>query len=324
MNTFLRLSLATGLAAFTFHAQAFPNKPISMIVPYATGGSTDGLARIVADSMGEALGAPIIVENYGGVGGVPGVQRFLRAKNDGHTIMLSNMGSFAIAPTLYPNMNFDPKTEISPIGLVAEVPMVLAVSEASGVKDLPSLLQRMRDTSQSTLTMGNGGPGGTGHIGGEYFLHLTNTNAELIPYRGTGPALVDIMGGTVDMIIDQTVALIPASKGGRVIPLAVASPERIPQMPETPTFIEGGVPEFDMSVWNAIAVPKGTPEEHAQKLTQALSTALDSPKVKAALDSLGAQAPQDARRGPEEMNRLIHRDVDRFAKLIHDAGIPIN
>jgi len=316
--------LGAALIAVAGIANAYPDKAITMIVPYAPGGSTDGLARIVADSMAKSIGASIIVENIGGVGGVPGVQKFLRAKQDGYTIMLSNMGSFAIAPTLYPHMKFDPKSEMEPLGLVAEVPMVLSVSAASGIKDLPALLQRMRDSSQPRINLGNGGPGGTGHIGAEYFLYLTKTTSEMIPYRGTGPALVDLMAGTVDVVIDQTVAMIPASKGNRILPLAVASPERIPQMPDTPTFAEGGVPEFDMSVWNAIAAPKGIPRDRADKLVKALNEALDDPKVKAALDSLGAIAPQGKRRGPEEMHRLTQRDLDRFAKLIHDANIPIN
>ncbi|RZT94499.1 tripartite-type tricarboxylate transporter receptor subunit TctC [Advenella incenata] len=316
--------LGAALIAVAGIANAYPDKAITMIVPYAPGGSTDGLARIVADSMAKSIGASIIVENIGGVGGVPGVQKFLRAKQDGYTIMLSNMGSFAIAPTLYPHMKFDPKSEMEPLGLVAEVPMVLSVSAASGIKDLPTLLQRMRDSSQPRINLGNGGPGGTGHIGAEYFLYLTKTTSEMIPYRGTGPALVDLMAGTVDVVIDQTVAMIPASKGNRILPLAVASPERIPQMPDTPTFAEGGVPEFDMSVWNAIAAPKGIPRDRADKLVKALNEALDDPKVKAALDSLGAIAPQGKRRGPEEMHRLTQRDLDRFAKLIHDANIPIN
>lgn len=316
--------LGAALIAVAGIANAYPDKAITMIVPYAPGGSTDGLARIVADSMAKSIGASIIVENIGGVGGVPGVQKFLRAKQDGYTIMLSNMGSFAIAPTLYPHMKFDPKSEMEPLGLVAEVPMVLSVSAASGIKDLPTLLRRMRDSSQPRINLGNGGPGGTGHIGAEYFLYLTKTKSEMIPYRGTGPALVDLMAGTVDVVIDQTVAMIPASKGNRILPLAVASPERIPQMPDTPTFAEGGVPEFDMSVWNAIAAPKGIPRDRADKLVKALNEALDDPKVKAALDSLGAIAPQGKRRGPEEMHRLTQRDLDRFAKLIHDANIPIN
>lgn len=320
-----RSIVAAALVAIGSAAVAeYPDRPITMIVPYAPGGSTDGLARIVAESMGKSLKMTVIVENIGGVGGVPGVQRFLRSPNDGYTIMLSNMGSFAIASTLYPNMKFDPKTQIQPVGLVAEVPMVLSVSAASGIKDLPGLLERMRDTSKPLVNLGNGGPGGTGHIGSEFFLYVTQTKAQQIPYRGTGPALVDLMAGNVDVVIDQTVAMIPASKGGRVIPLAVASEQRIPQMPDTPTFIEGGAPQFDMSVWNAVAAPKGMSKDRLDTLVIALNDALEDPKVKASLDALGAIAPQGERRGPPEMQRMIERDVDRFAKLIHDARIPIN
>lgn len=324
MLKFLRPVIGATLVVLGAAAYAYPDKPITMIVPYAPGGSTDGLARIVAEAMGNDLGTTVIVENLGGVGSVPGVQKFLRSPNDGYTIILSNMGSFAIAPTLYPAMKFDPKTQLQPIGLVAEVPMVLSVSAASGIKRLPDLLKRLRDSSQPAINLGNGGPGSTGHIGAEYFLFLTKTRAQMVPYRGTGPAMVDLMAGTVDMVVDQTVAMIPASKGGRVIPLAVASAERIPQMPDTPTFAEGGVPEFDMAVWNAVAAPQGTPKDRVDKLVSALNGALDNPKVKESLNAAGALAPKGDRRGPDEMQRLITRDVDRFAKLIHDANIPIN
>jgi len=316
--------LAFTLLALGSLAHAWPDRPITMIVPYAPGGSTDMLARILAEPMGQSLGVSVIVENVGGAGGVPGVQRFMRSENDGYTIMFSNMGTFAIAPTLQPAMKFQPKTQIEPLGLVAEVPMVLSVSTQSGIKSLPALLARMRDTSLPTINWGNGGPGSTAHIGTEYFLWLTQTAAQQLYYRGTGPVLVDLMAGTIDVAIDQTVAMIPASKGGRVLPIAVVGTSRIPQLPDTPTFAEGGLAAFDMTVWNAVAAPQGVSADRLAKLVTALNTALDDPKVTEALETLGTLAPSAERRGPAELQRMIARDNDRFAKLIRDAGIPIN
>ena len=208
-------------------AASYPDRAITMIVPYAPGGSTDGLARVVAEKMGEALKQTVVVENIGGVGGVVGIQRFLRATPDGYTVMLGNMGTFAIANTLYPKMNFDPKTQLTPVGLVADVPQMLAVSVASGFKDLPSLVKRMRDTSLPKLNLANGGPGGTSHIGSVYFTYVTQSQAEQIPYKGSGPAITDLMAGNVDITVDQTVTIIPASKSGRIVPLAIVGEARL-------------------------------------------------------------------------------------------------
>jgi len=305
-------------------AASYPERAITMIVPYAPGGSTDGLARVVAEKMTEVLKQTVVVENIGGVGGVVGIQRFLRAAPDGYTIMLGNMGTFAIANTLYPKMNFDPKTQLSPIGLVADVPQMLAVSVASGFKDLPSLVKRMRDTSQPKLNLANGGPGGTSHIGSVYFTYVTQSQAEQVPYKGSGPAITDLMAGNVDITVDQTVTIIPASKSGRIVPLAIVGEARSPLMPDVPTFAEGGVPEFDFSVWNAIVGPQGMPPDRIKVLADALSASLNDPKIKAKLDSFAAIAPKPDRRGPPELKRLIDRDVDRFAKLIKDANITVN
>ncbi len=312
------------LWSVTSLAAGYPDRAITMIVPYAPGGSTDGLARVVAEKMGEALRQTVVVENVGGVGGVVGIQRFLRASPDGYTIILGNMGTFTIANTLYPKMNFDPNTQLTPIGLVADVPQMLAVSVASGFKDLPSLVKRMRDTSLPKLNLANGGPGGTSHIGSVYFTYVTQTQAEQVPYKGSGPAITDLMAGNVDITVDQTVTIIPAGKTGRIVPLAIVGDQRSPLMPDVPTFAEGGVPAFDFSVWNAIAAPKGVAPDRVKILSDALSVALDDPRIRARLDAFGAIIPAASRRGPPELKRLIDRDVDRFSSLIKDANITVN
>ncbi|GAB1575768.1 Bug family tripartite tricarboxylate transporter substrate binding protein [Bordetella petrii] len=325
MNKIIVAALAAclGLAATGARADTFPSRPISMVVPYAAGGSTDGLARIVAQAMGKDLGQTVVVENLGGGGTMIGNQRVLRAAADGYTLTFGNMGSLAIAPSLYPKANFDPRRDMIGIGLVATVPMVLSASKASGISTLEDFVQRLRQEGDA-VNFGNAGSGSTSHIAAVYFEHVTKTKATQVPYRGAGPAIADLMAGTVDAVIDQTVTMIPLHQAGRVIALAVASPARLPQLPDVPTFAEGGVPDFDLNVWNAIAAPAGTPAPAVRRLEQALAAALRDPDVQASLEKLAAQAPAPRDQGSAALQALLERDVPRFAALIEQAGVPVN
>ncbi|MFG5779593.1 Bug family tripartite tricarboxylate transporter substrate binding protein [Comamonas sp. J-3] len=304
-------------------AQDFPTRPITMVVPYAPGGSTDGLARIVATAMGKSLGQSVVIENIGGGGTMIGNQRVLRAAPDGYTISFGNMGSLAIAPSLYPKSNFDPRKDMVAVGLVATVPMVLSVSNASGVKDMSDMLAKLRDKSER-VNFGNAGSGSTSHIAAANFLHVTSTEGVQIPYRGAGPAIADLMAGTVDAVIDQTVTMISLHQSGRVRALAVASKTRLAQMPDVPTFAEAGVAAFDMSVWNGIAAPAGTPVPVVTRLESALNAALKDSAVRESLDKLAAQAPSDSEQGSAAFQTLIARDVPKFAELIRVANVTVN
>lgn len=315
--------VALCLSSPVMAADPFPSRAISMIVPYAAGGSTDALARIVANAMGKDLGQTVVVENLGGGGTIIGTGKVIRAAPDGYTVTFGNMGSFAIAGPLYPKANFDPMRDLAPIGLVATVPMVLSVSKASGVTTMQGFLETLR-TSGKGVNFGNAGPGSTGHIAAAYFTTVTGTHAMQVPYRGAGPAIADLMAGTVDAVIDQTVTMIPIHKANRVTALAVSSKERLPQIPDVPTFIEAGVPRFDLSVWNGIAAPAHTPDAVVQRLASALAFALRDPGVNAQLEQLAAQAPLPPDQGPEAFKALIARDVTRFGQLITDANIQVN
>jgi tripartite-type tricarboxylate transporter receptor subunit TctC len=304
-------------------ADSYPNHTISMIVPYAAGGSTDALARIVANAMGRNLGQTIVVENLGGGGTIIGNSKVIRSPADGYTITFGNMGSLAIAAPLYPQAKFDPRRDMAAIGLVATVPMVLSVSKASGVQNMDQFLAKLRGGGHG-VNFGHSGPGSTGHIAAAYFMAVTNTTAVQVPYRGAGPAIADLMAGTVDAVIDQTVTMIPIHKGNRVTAIAVSSPERLPQIPDVPTFKEAGVPKFDLSVWNGIAAPAATPAPVIQRLAQALDAALKDKDVVAQMEQLAAQVPPPDEQGPAPFQALIARDVTRFDKLIKDAGITVN
>ncbi|AHV92334.1 Bug family tripartite tricarboxylate transporter substrate binding protein [Bordetella holmesii] len=304
-------------------AQDYPTRAISMVVPYAPGGSTDGLARIVANAMGKNLGQTVVVENLGGGGTMIGNQKVTRAAPDGYTITFGNMGSLAIAPSLYPKSNFDPRRDMVGVGLVATVPMVLSVSKASGVKTLPEFVARLHE-KPNTVNVGNAGSGSTSHIAAANFLHVTKSEGVQIPYRGAGSAISDLMAGTVDAVIDQTVTMIPLHEGGRVRALAVASPARLPQMPDVPTFAEAGVPAFDMSVWNGIAAPAGTPPEVVKRLESALAAALKDPAVRESLQKLAAAAPTKEQEGAAAFQALIARDVPRYEEFIRVANVTVN
>ncbi|MCD0505275.1 Bug family tripartite tricarboxylate transporter substrate binding protein [Bordetella petrii] len=323
MKTWWIAAGCLALAATSASAQDYPSRAISMVVPYAPGGSTDGLARIVANAMGKNLGQTIVVENLGGGGTMIGNQRVTRATPDGYTITFGNMGSLAIAPSLYPKSGFDPRRDMVGVGLVATVPMVLSVSKASGIKTLAELLEQLR-AKPDAINFGNAGQGSTSHIAAVNFLYVTQTQATQIPYRGAGPAIADLMAGTVDAVVDQTVTMIPLHTSGRVRSLAVAAQKRLPQIPDVPTFAEAGVPAFDLSVWNGIAAPAGTPPEVVARLEKALDAALEDPEVQESLNKLAAQAPTGQARGSAAFQALIAKDVPRFKKLIDEANVAVN
>ncbi len=323
MKTTLVALLACTALGSAAHAADYPNRSISMIVPYAAGGSTDALARVMADAMGRQLKQTIVVENVGGGGGMIGIKKLMQAKPDGYTISLGNMGNFAIAGTLYPKAGYDPRRDVKSIGLVAKVPMVLSVSQKSGIKDMAELLKRL-NVENTSIDFGHSGAGSTGHISSVFFSSVTHTKAMQIPYRGAGPSIADLMAGTIDAVIDQTVTMIPASKGGRILPIAVSGDARIEQLPDTPTFKEAGVPDFDLHVWNAVVAPKDTPDAIVETLAQALNNSFQDPKVIEQMKSFAAPIPKKEERGPAALKTLIDTDVVRFEKLIKDNNLHVD
>jgi tripartite-type tricarboxylate transporter receptor subunit TctC len=254
MRSVIAAIAAVLLSAHAAAAQNFPNRSLTLIVAAAAGGTTDVLARIVARRMGEDLGQSVVVENVAGGGATVGTRRVVRSDADGYTLNFGNMGSLAANVWLFPQLGFDPRQDFAPIGLVAIVPMVLSVSKKSGIRDLAGLIATLR-ARPGALNFGHAGPGTTGHLDAITFLHVTGTQAHDIPYRGAGPAINDLIAGTIDAVIDQTVTMIPMHTGGSVTAIATSSPSRLVQIPDVPTFVEAGVPAFDLTVWNAIAAP---------------------------------------------------------------------
>jgi tripartite-type tricarboxylate transporter receptor subunit TctC len=301
-------------------ADAFPTRPVSFVVPYAPGGTTDVLARIVAKAMTAQLGQSVIVENVAGGGGTLGTGRVARADPDGYTLTFGNMGSMAANVSLYPNLKFDPRTDFVPIGLVSTVPMVMSVSNKSGITDMKGFLARLRE-KPGVVNFGNGGVGTTANLAAAAFMKYTDTKGVMVNYRGSGPALNDLVAGVVDVLIDQTVIMIPMHSGKTVKAIAVSGKSRLPQLPDVPTFAEGGVPEFELSVWNAVAAPKGTPPEVVKRLEEALAAALDDPDVKARFADLAAPVPMKEERGGAYLGKLIAADVQRLGDIVRSAGL---
>ena len=301
-------------------AQTFPSKQITIIVGVAPGGTLDTLARQVALGLSNTLKQSVIVENVTGAGGLVGFQRLLKSEPDGYTLNFSNQ-SLLIIPHLYPKGNFDPLIDLAPLGTVATVPMVMAVSNASGIKDLPALMDYLK-RNPGKANFGSGGPGTTAHLAEALFLNMNKVDATLVQYRGTGPALVDLMSGVIDGIIDQTVTIMPLNADKRIRAIAVSSPQRLPQLSDVPTFAEGGIPQFDLRIWNGLVAPKGTPRPVLDKLAAALSQVIDSPEFKDRIEKqLASQTPPMAERGPDAFRKLLEQDSERISSLIKAIGI---
>ena len=315
----LILALATVLIAGPAAAETFPTKPVTIIVGTAPGGTLDALARLVAKGLSPLLDQPVVVENTTGAGGLVGAQRLVRSDADGHTLNFTNM-SMVIIPHLYPKAGLDPLKDMIPVGNVATVPMVLSVSNRSGIKDLPDLLARAKQ-NPGKLNFGNGGAGTTAHLSEAMFLNMTKADAALVQYRGSGPAIADLMAGTIDAVIDQTVTMMPLHVGKRIKAIAISTTKRVPQMADVPTFAEGGVPQFDLQIWNGLLAPKGTPKPVIDKLAAALSKVIDSPEFKERLETLAATAPAMNERGSEPMRKLMERDSARVAELVKAIGL---
>jgi tripartite-type tricarboxylate transporter receptor subunit TctC len=310
------IALASGLAG----AQGFPSRTVTVIIGVAPGGTLDTLARQIAQGLTPLLKQPVVVENVTGAGGLVGFQRLMKADPDGHTLNFSNM-SLLIIPHMHPKGGFNPLADLAPVTGVATVPMVMAVSNKSGFKDLPSLIANLR-ANPGKLNFGNGGPGTTAHLSQALFLNIVKGEAQLVQYRGTGPVLADVMSGVIDAIIDQTVTLMPLHTSKRAHAIAVSTSKRLAQMPDVPTFAEGGVPEFDLRIWNGFLAPKGTPRPALERLSAAISQVLDSPEYKERVEKqLASEIPPPAERGPDAFRALLEKDAARVSALVKSIGL---
>lgn len=313
------MAFCLGVGQPAMAQDSFPSKPVAIMVGVAPGGSLDALARLVASELGKVTKTTFVVENVTGAGGLLAFQRLTRSAPDGYTLMFSNQ-SMVLIPLLYPKAGLDIVKDTTAVGTVANVPMVLGVSNQSGIQDLPSMLAGMR-SGELKLNFGSGGPGTTAHLAEAMFLRMADVQAQLVQYRGSGPAITDLMGGTIQAVLDQTVAMLPLHQGKQIKAIAVASRARLPQMPDVPTFAEGGVPQFDLQIWNGLVAPQGTPKAVVDKLAQALTEAVQSPDFRARIDSLAARIPSTEERSPAAFGQVLQRDQKQFAELARQIGL---
>ena len=317
---FLAAGGIAALASLTTPALAqYPSKPITVIVPFAAGGPTDVVARLVGEHMGRTLGTTFVVENIGGAGGSIGMTRAALAQPDGYTIAVGNMGTQSAAPALYPNLKYDPAKSFAQIGIVNYTPQAVVSKKALATTTLKDFIAYVKGKG-TAISYGHAGVGSISHVAGLVFNAKFGLTPNMIPYRGTGPVLTDLVAGQIDYTVDQSLNVIPQIKAGTIRVYAIAAPQRLSSLPDVPTTKEAGE-DFIFSAWNAMVAPKDVPKEVVDKLSAALSKALDDPTVKERYAELGSSAPQGAERGPAGLQKLVESEVARITPVIKAANV---
>jgi tripartite-type tricarboxylate transporter receptor subunit TctC len=307
-----------GTAALA-HAETYPSKTITMIVPFAAGGPTDTVARLVAQSMGNKLKQQIIIENVGGAGGTIGAARVAKAAPDGYTLFLHHIGQ-STAPGLYRKLTYNAIDSFEPIGLITDVPMTLVARKDFPAKDMKEFLAYVK-ANKDKVTYANAGVGSASHLCGMLFMTAIGTDLTTVPYKGTGPAMNDLLGGQVDILCDQTTNTTSQIKSGKIKAYGVTTKNRLPSMPDLPTLNESGLPGFEVAVWHGLYAPKGTPKPVIDALTGALQVALKDPVVKQRFADLGTEPVPEAKARPEALRAHLKSEIDRWGAIIKKAGV---
>jgi len=324
MFSFKRLAGLAGamilaMAAAPVSAQDYPARPITIIVPFAAGGPTDVIARIVADNMSKTLGQTILIENVVGAGGTTGSTRAMRAAPDGYTIEMGHMGTHAASVALYPNLAYKPDSDFEPIGMAAGTPILILARKDLPPKDLKEFITYVK-ANATKLNAAHAGVGSVSHVTGLFLNHLLGVKPTLIPYQGTGPAMNALVGGQIDYMTDQIVNAVPQVNGGTIKAYAIGTPDRNPSLPNLPTSKEAGMPDFQASAWNALFAPKGTPKPILDKLSAALDKALDDEATRKRLLDLGSDIPGKDRRGQQALANLVKSEIAKWSPIIKAAG----
>ena len=310
--------LAALLSSATATAQ-YPTKPVTMVVPFAAGGPTDTVARQVAAVMSKSLGQTVIIENVGGAGGTIGVGKVVAAPNDGYTLLLMHIG-ISTAPALYRTLKYDVNKDLEPIGLVTEVPMTVIARQDFPPKNFAEFVTYVK-ANKAKVSYANAGVGSASHLCGMLFMSAIETDLLTVPYKGTAPAMQDLLGGQVDFLCDQTTNTTSQIKGGKVKAYGVTSMARVASLPDLPTLNEAGLKGFSVGVWHGIWAPKGTPKAVTDKVVASLQAALKDDGVKAKLADLGA-APEPAnRQTPDALRTHLAAEIAKWGPIIKKAGV---
>jgi len=313
-----------GLVAFAQPVQAqstddYPNRPIRMVVPFAAGGTSDVLARLIGQKLGAALGQQIVVDNRPGANGNIGTDAVAKSQPDGYTLVLVADGTVAINPNLYPKLSFAPEKDLAPISRVALVPLMLVAHPSLKADSAQALIALSKDAS-SNLFFSSAGLGSTGHLAGELLKNRTGLRMTHVNYKGGGQAVNDVVGGQIPLLMTALATAGSFIQAGQLKAIAVTSAKRVSSIPAVPTFAEGGVKDFDVSSWYAVMAPAGTPPAIVEKLHSALAKSLRDSDLKAKMETLGADPIGDS---PGEFAKILHDDLSRWKRVVQDAQISI-
>ena len=314
----MMLALTAGVAS-TAHGQAWPQKPIVFIVPFAAGGGTDAFARPLAAQLDTQLGTRILIENRAGAGGTAGAAAAAKAPPDGYTFFVGAT-HHAIAPSIYPKLTYDLEKDFAPVGMIARPPHVVVVHPGKVAAKSVAELTAQAHANPDKMNYASAGNGTAHHLAGELFKLMTKTQIRHVPYRGAGPAMQDLVAGHVDMAFDGLGTSAVQIKDGQIRALAVAAPNRVPVFPDLPTAAEAGLPGYEVSTWYALWAPKGTPPDIVERMAKELQTALQVPAIKDAWERNGSDVP--AMLGAE-FGSFVSSEIARWEKVVKEAGIKL-
>ncbi len=319
MRRLIFAGLAAAMLGGAVQAQDYPTRPITIVVPFAAGGPTDAIARSISDRMRLSLGQTVIVENVTGAGGSIGVGRAARAAPDGYTISLGHTGTHVVNGAIYP-LQYDVLNDFEPIALVASNPMMVVTKNSIPAKNLRELIDWLKANADKIST-GTAGVGSASHFSGVYFQNLIKVPLNFVPYRGTGPALIDLVAGQIDMIVDQASNAMTQVQAGKIRAYAISDAKRLAAAPDIPTADEAGLPGFHISLWSALWAPKGTPKDVIAKLNRAVMEALADPAVRKRMADVGLEIPPVEQQTPQALAALHKAEIEKWWPIIKAANI---
>ncbi|MFD2262124.1 tripartite tricarboxylate transporter substrate-binding protein [Lacibacterium aquatile] len=318
VKTVFMAALATTLLAGTALAQDYPTKPVTVVVPFAAGGPTDTVARLVAQSMSKTLGQQVLIENVGGAGGTLGAARVAKSPNDGYTLLLHHIGH-ATAVALYRKLPYNALTDFQTIGLITDVPMTIVAKADLPPKTMAELIDYVK-ANKDKVSLANAGIGSASHLCGMMLMSALQTQATTVAYTGTGPAMNNLLGGQVDLMCDQTTNTTGQIKGGKIKAYSVTTLTKVPSLPDLPTADSAGLKGFEVAVWHGLYAPKGTAEPIVNKLNAALKVALKDPTVVQRFADLGTEPVPEAKIDPKAHEAFVKAEVDKWSPVIKAAG----
>jgi len=317
-RTFAGALLGAALAAGPALAQPFPTQQITMVIPFAPGGPTDVVGRLLGEVMGRDLGQPVVIQNVGGAGGTIGVRRVVESRNDGHTILYTNIG-IATQPTLYRRLPYNPLTDLEPFGLVTPTPMIISVRPNFPGTTLADFIAYARERRDG-VNLANAGLGSASQLCGTLLQAQLGINFTTVSFTGSGPIFPQLIAGNLDVYCDQTTSSLPFVRDGRIRGLAMATAQRLPQAPDIPTTAEAGLPGFEISIWHGMYAPRGTPRPVIERLNRALRVAVQDPAVVARLNDQASPPEPLERVTPEAHRAFLEAEINRWRPVLQAAG----